>query len=51
MKGAYVLDCVHTDICGFHVRLFDALTTHKLYEILRARADVFVGGVILYEKE
>lgn len=34
---------ISAQINGFHVRSFDALTTHELYEILRARADVFVG--------
>ena len=27
----------------FHICTFDALTTRELYEILRARADVFIG--------
>jgi ElaA protein len=27
----------------FQICSFDALTTHELYEILRARADIFVG--------
>lgn len=30
-------------IDDFEVRSFDNLNTHELYEILRARADVFVG--------
>ena len=34
---------ISAQINGFHVCSFDALTTHELYEILRARADVFVG--------
>ena len=38
-----MMGSVHTDICGFHVRSFDALTSHELYEIFRARADVFIG--------
>ena len=36
-------DYVHTELLGFYVRSFDALTTRELYEMLRARADVFVG--------
>ncbi len=34
---------ISAQINGFHVCSFDALMTHELYEILRARADVFVG--------
>ncbi len=36
-------DYLHTELLGFYVRSFDALTTRELYEMLRARADVFVG--------
>ena len=36
-------DAVREQIREFHICSFDALTTRELYEILRARADVFVG--------
>jgi ElaA protein len=34
---------VRKQIGEFHICSFDGLTTRELYEILRARADVFVG--------
>lgn len=42
---------VNETIDGFQVRSFDQLTTREVYEILRARADIFVGDQHVVEPD
>lgn len=34
---------VKAELSGFHIRTFDALNIYELYEIFRARADIFTS--------